>query len=196
VVGGGTSLGFNTVFSDEMNLFLGSVISDQMDLYAGRVNQDKYAPPSLAGDLDHDNTVAVEPSLNNFTLKLYAAVFGLAYLPAGFDPRFIDATAVFLEGEATQYAHANEPGVIEHRFEDPIGGKVYLAYSNNYGQYDQTKISAGATMVERGSDLAEEWADATGTEKEQVGLRIQETREVLDVLRDLNQIYSASLLGL
>ena len=51
-------------------------------------------------------------------------------------------------------------------------------------------------MVERGSDLAEEWADATGTEKEQVGLRIQETREVLDVLRDLNQIYSASLLGL
>ena len=48
----------------------------------------------------------------------------------------------------------------------------------------------------RGQDLADEWADATGTEKEKIGLQIQQTREILDVLRGLNQIYGASTLGL
>ena len=196
VVGAGTSLGYNTTFSDEMNLFLGAIVSDEMDLYAGRVNQGKYVAPSLTSNLDMATTEAVEPSMNNFTLKLYAAMLGLANLPAGFDPRFIDATAVFLEGESTHYDHAAEPGILEHRFEDPIGGKVYVAYTNNYGEYDQTKISAGATLVEKGQDLADDWADATGPEKQAIAARILEVRQVLDVLRNLYKIYSASSLGL
>jgi hypothetical protein len=193
-IGVGTSVGFNTVFADEMNLFLGSMIAGDLQYYAGRVVQNQYAPFSVA--TKQDLGVQVEPSLNTFTLKLLAAVYGLAYLPAGFDPRFIDSTAVYLEGEASLYTHANEPGVTTHRFEDPIGGKVYIAFGNNYGEFDSVKVSAGATLVETASDLAEKWSDATGAERARYEQELHSTVEVLDLLRSLNHIYGSSTLGL
>ena len=232
-IGVGTSLGYNTIFADEMNLFLGSMIAGNTDKYAGRVIQGKFAPFSVAKKQDDPFSVAVEPALNNFTLKLYAAAFGLAYLPAGYDPRFIDSTAVFLEGEATHFAHevmgscsdplaatdeviscrsdddcfdlglglcdGYEPppsGVTEFRFEDPIGGKVYVAYRNNYGAFDTEKVYAGATLIEKANDLADQWQDATGVERSKLEQDLHDVREVLDLLRRLNHIYGASTLGL
>ena len=196
-IGVGTSLGYNTVFDDEMNAFLGGIIADEMSLYSGQWDEvgQKYVPPSVSLRTGDANAVAVEPGLNNFTLKLYAAVYGLAYLPAGFDPRFIDATAVYLDGEATQYAH-NDPTIEEHRFEDPIGGKVYVAYSNNYGEYDAVKISSGAVLIDRAQALADSWQEATGSERLDIERQMSELREILDVLRNLNHIYGASTLGL
>ena len=194
-IGVGTSLGYNTVFDDEMNAFLGGIISEEMDLYTGRWDEvgQKYTPPSVA--LRDPQGDVVEPGLNNFTLKLYSALFGLAYLPAGFDPRFIDATAVYLDGEATQYSH-NDPSIIEYRFEDPIGGKVYVAYSNNYGEFNSVKISSGAVLVQRAQEIANDWAAATSEERVTLEQQLSEVREVLDVLRSLNHFYGASTLGL
>ncbi|MGM0578342.1 MAG: zinc-dependent metalloprotease [Myxococcota bacterium] len=192
-IGVGTSVGYNTVFADQMNSFLGGIIADEQPLYAGRVIQDKYTRPSVAMKQSLGETV--EPALNNFTLKLYAALFGLAYLPAGFDPQFIDNTAVFLEDEASYYEHANEPGITEHRFEDPIGGKVYVAYGSNYGEFGSTRISAGAALVDEARSLADAWEEATGEERLALERRMSDVREVLDVLRGLNQIYGASTLG-
>ena len=194
-IGVGTSLGYNTVFDDEMNAFLGGIIADEMDLYSGRWDQvgQKYTPPSIA--LAAPSGDVIEPGLNNFTLKLYAAVYGLAFLPAGFDPRFIDSTAVYLEGEATQYSH-DDPTIEEHRFIDPVGGKVYVAYSNNYGEYDAVKISSGAVLIDRAQGLANQWKEATGAERLDLERQMSDIREILDVLRNLNHIYGASTLGL
>jgi hypothetical protein len=194
-IGVGTSLGYNTVFDDEMNAYLGGIIADDMTLYAGRWDEvgQKYTPPSIA--LREPQGDVIEPGLNNFTLKLYSAIYGLAYLPAGFDPRFIDATAVYLDGEATQYNH-NDPTISEHRFADPIGGKVYVAYSNNYGEYDAVKIAAGAVIVDRAQAMADEWAEATGDRRNEIERQLSEVRDILDVLRNLNHIYGGSTLGL
>jgi hypothetical protein len=114
---------------------------------------------------------------------------------AGFDPRFIDVTVVYLDGEVIQYSH-DDPMIVEHRFNDPVGGKVYVAYSNNYGEYDAVKISSGAVLIDRAQALADQWQEATGTERLTIERQMSELREILDVLRNLNHIYGASTLGL
>lgn len=191
-IGVGTSLGFNTVFPDEMNNFLGGIVSGELDFYAGREVQGAYVKPSIPGREETD--IAVQPSLNNFTLKLYAAVYGMAYLPAGFDPTFIDRMAIYLEGEATQFDH-EAPGVNPVKFVDPIGGKTYVAYTTNYGAAGEAKVDVGVTMVQRAQQLADEYNEATGQKRVELEQRLNEVREILDVLRQLNHVYGTSALG-
>ena len=193
-IGVGTSLGFNTVFAPDLNNFLGGIVSEQLDFYAGRVVNGKYVPPSISRDRVQDTPVV--PSLNNFTLKLYAALYGLAFLPAGFDPQFIDRMAVFLEGEATQYDPGELALLAEYRFADPIGGKVYLAYGTNYGEFGVEKVDTAVDLVVRAQDLADDWqAESDPARKADLQRRLGEVREVLDLLRMLNHVYGTSTLG-
>ncbi len=194
-IGVGTSLGFNTVFSAEMNNFMGGLIAQQLDFYAGRAIQGRYVPPSISARNLQDTPV--EPALNNFTLKLYAAVYGLAFLPAGFDPQFIDRLAVFVEGEATQYQADAAVQIPPFRWEDPIGGKVYLAYGTNYGDFGEPKIDVAAELVTRAADLTADWANETDPgRKAEYQKQMSDIRDILDVLRRLNHIYGTSTLGL
>jgi len=193
-IGVGTSLGYNTVFASDLNNFLGGVVSEQLDFYAGRLTNGKYVPPSISGRRLQDPPV--EPALNNFTLKLYSALYGLAFLPAGFDPQFIDRMAVFLEGEATQYERSALAGLDEYRFVDPIGGKVYVAYATNYGDYGEAKVDTAAELVLRAQDLADDWEIETDSAvRADLQRRMRDIVEVLDVLRMLNHTYGTSTLG-
>lgn len=193
-IGVGTSLGYNTVFADDLNNFLGGVITGDLDFYAGRNIQGRYVPPSISNG--QITSTPVEPALNNFTLKLYSALYGLAFMPAGFDPQFIDRLAVYLEGEATQFEDGVDAALTEVRFEDPIGGKVYVAYTTNYGELGKPKIDVAANLVLRAQDLAEDWANETDpAQKSKLQGRLGEVREVLDVLRMLNHVYGTSTLG-
>jgi hypothetical protein len=193
-IGVGTSLGYNTVFADDLNNFLGGVVAGELDFYAGRNIQGRYVPPSLSGSAS--TSPPVVPALNNFTLKLYAALYGLAFMPAGFDPQFIDRMAVFLEGEATQFT--NDPGaeLLEIRFEDPIGGKVYVAYTTNYGDLGEPKVDVAAQLLLKAQDLADDWSvESDPVTKARLQKELGEVREVLDVLRMLNHVYGTSTLG-
>lgn len=193
-IGVGTSLGYNTVFADQLNNFLGGVISGELDFYAGRNVQGRYVPPSVSASLV--SSTPVEPSMNNFTLKLYSALYGLAFMPAGFDPQFIDRLAVFLEGEATQFADDSTAALTEVRFEDPIGGKVYIAYTTNYGDLGQAKVDVAANLILKAQDLADDWAaESDPVVKAGMQRRLGEIREVLDLLRTLNHVYGTSTLG-
>ena len=193
-IGVGTSLGFNTVFADKLNNFLGGIITGDLDFYAGRNIQGRYVPPSISSDVV--TSKPVQPSINNFTLKLYSALYGLAFMPAGFDPQFVDRLAVFLEGEATQYTDGELANLTEIRFEDPIGGKTYLAYTNNYGTIGQPKVDVAANLLVKAQDLADDWAAETDPlAKSRLQKQLGEVREVLDVLRMLNHVYGTSTLG-
>jgi hypothetical protein len=194
-IGVGTSLGFNTVFADEMNNFLGGIVSNDYYHFAGRQDGSSYLSPSTPGRKADDTWV--EPALNQFTLKLYAALLGLAYLPAGFDPTFIDRLAVFVDGEASLPTLTDGPfGIQEYRFEDPIGGKTYLAYSTNYGDPDTTNVDVAAELVQRAAVVADKWETATGVERSLLEKELAEVRDILDLLRKLHHIYGTSVLGL
>lgn len=193
-IGVGTSLGYNTVFADDLNNFLGGVVAGELDFYAGRNIQGRYVPPSLSGS--GSTATPVVPALNNFTLKLYAALYGLAFMPAGFDPQFIDRMAVFLEGEATQFQDNPGSNLLEVKFADPIAGKVYVAYTTNYGDLGEPKVDVAAQLILKAQDLADDWSNSTNAvEKARLQKEIGEVREVLDVLRQLNHIYGTSTLG-
>lgn len=193
-IGVGTSLGYNTVFSDELNNFLGGIISGDLEFYAGRNVQGRYVPPSISSD--QIASKPVEPSINNFTLKLYSALYGLAFMPAGFDPQFIDRLAVYLEGEATQFHDGSDANLTEVRFEDPIGGKVYVAYTTNYGDIGKPKVDVAAELIMRAQDLADDWsASQDPAEKSRLQRQLGDVRDVLDVLRGLNHVYGTSTLG-
>ena len=134
--------------------------------------------------------------MNNFTLKLYSALYGLAFMPAGFDPQFIDRLAVFLEGEATQFVDDSTAALTEVRFEDPIGGKVYVAYTTNYGDLGTVKIDVAANLILKAQDLADDWADESDpVAKAGMQRQLGEIREILDLLRNLNHVYGTSTLG-
>jgi hypothetical protein len=193
-IGVGTSLGYNTVFADQLNNFLGGIIAGELDFYAGRNVQGRYVPPSVGTSLT--SAKPVEPALNNFTLKLYSALYGLAFMPAGFDPQFIDRLAVFLEGEATQFEDDGGAELTEVRFADPIGGKVYVAYTTNYGDLGTPKVDVAANLLLKAQDLADDWtAETDPVVKSHLQQRLGEVREVLDVLRMLNHVYGTSTLG-
>jgi hypothetical protein len=193
-IGVGTSLGYNTVFADDLNNFLGGIIAGDLEFYAGRNVQGRYVPPSISGESVANKPVV--PAINNFTLKLYAALYGLAFMPAGFDPQFIDRLAVFLEGEASQFTEDAGLDLTEVRFEDPIGGKVYVAYTTNYGDLGEPKIDVAANLVLKGQDLADDWAGETDpAAKAKLQRELGEVREMLDLLRTLNHVYGTSTLG-
>lgn len=192
-IGVGTSLGYNTVFSNDLNNFLGGIVTGDLDYYAGRNVQGRYVPPSIANS--QVASTPVVPAINTFTLKLYASLYGLAFLPAGFDPQYIDRMAVFLEGEATQFTPSS--GIVDQvRFEDPIGGKVYVAYTTNYGNVAEAKLDIAATLITKAQDLADDWsAETDATRKTKIQRELGEVREVLDLLRMLNHVYGTSTLG-
>ena len=102
--------------------------------------------------------------------------------------------AVYLDGEASHFDH-EAPGIVEHRFVDPIGGKVYVAYTTNYADYGNPKVDVGVTLVDQAQGLADAWEEATGDERAVLEAKLQELREVLDVLRRLNHVYGTSALG-
>jgi len=193
-IGIGTSLGYNTVFADELTNFMGGIITGDLEFYAGKAINGRYVPPSISSGLPG---IPVEPGINNFTMKLYAAAYGLAFIPAGFNPQFIDRLAVFLEGEARQYDTSPLADLQEVRFNDPIGGKVYVAYSTNYGRFGEPRLDVSVDLVMKAQDLADDWAEATDiVEKTHLLNEMMEVREVLDLLRQLHQVYGSSTLGL
>jgi hypothetical protein len=194
-IGIGTSLGYNTVFAPELSNFVGGIITGDLDFYAGRMVNGKYVPPSLSAGLTEHKPV--QPSIDNFSMKLYSAVYGLAFIPAGFDPQFIDRLAVFFDGEARQYNPSSVAQLEEVRFTDPIGGKVYIAYTTNYGRFGQPKLDVAATLVLKAQDLADDWqAETDPAAKSKLQDELLATRETLDLLRQLYQVYGSSTLGL
>jgi hypothetical protein len=194
-IGIGTTLGFNTVFHDELANFLGGMITGDLDFFAGRAINGRYVPPSISSTLA--TYKPVEPSINNFTMKLYAAAYGLAFVPAGFNPQFIDRMAVFLEGEARQYQTSPTAQLNEVRFKDPLGGKVYVAYTTNYGRFGQPRLDIAANLILKAQDLADDWeAETNPARKAELQRNMLDVREVLDLLRQLHQVYGSSTLGL
>lgn len=194
-IGIGTNLGYNTVFHDELTNFLGGIVTGDLDFFAGRAINGRYVPPSISSTLA--TYKPVEPSINNFTMKLYSAIYGLAFVPAGFNPQFIDRMAVFLEGEARQYETSPSAQLNEVSFTDPLGGKVYTAYTTNYGRFGQERLDVAANLILKAQDLADDWtAETDPARKAELQRNMLDVREVLDLLRQLHQIYGSSTLGL
>ncbi len=191
-VGVGSAVGFNTAFSSELGNYLSGLAVGKQDYYAGFMapsdnpGQAQYVARSAIDPRSSNIRLPVVPSgLDNFSLRLYSAVYGLSYMPAGFDPSFIHALAVNVKGTSNEY-DLNE--LVERvEFTDPFGHKTYVAHSNNY---DAHRFDAAGWLVRQGNELVEAYDEAeTVEEQARLGREIHEVTLLLDTLRTLNAIY-------
>jgi len=192
-VGVGTSIGFNTVFQDQMTNLLGGIIADDLAQFAGYVEEtadgpqfryrDPFDPEGAAG------RTLVEPSIHNLTLKTLAGVFGIVYMPAAFNTNFIDSLAVFLEGSGEEYELYDDDtyGVERVTFLDPFGMKTYVAYRPNFGS---ERVSPAYDLVVKAQAAVDAWeAETDDLEKARLATALKGHVQTLDMLRVLHRTY-------
>lgn len=193
-IGRSTAVGFNTLYQREMTNLIGGIVAESLDAYSGVIDIDANSGKAYYRSRDLFDPTAdagkdvIEPGLNNLSLKLQAAVFGLSNLPAGFDPSFTDSMAVFLEGQSNEY-EINAAGggqVTRVEFNDPFGGKTYVAYTPNY---DTGRLAPAYEIVLRAQNTRTKWETATGADKLLYERQMKKDIEMLDILKSLHVVY-------
>jgi len=183
----GTSIGYNTVYPNELARILGGLAAGATDQFAGYavnvgsklayVSADPFKPAPNGVDI-------VPPSVSNLSLRMFAAWQAVANLPAGFDPSFTDAMAVWIKGSGNAYDV--DASVSKVEFTDPFGLKTYVALKPNY---NASKFSPASFMVEKLNAMKGEWEKATGADKLKLEFRMKEELEILDQFRKLHLVY-------
>ncbi|MBM4389104.1 MAG: hypothetical protein FJ088_15300, partial [Deltaproteobacteria bacterium] len=146
-IGVGTSVGFNTIYQKQLSKLLGGVIAGDSSQFADFVKNGKFTQRDFFPEDTYYGEPTVRPSLDSLSLKLYSALYGLAYLPASIDPSFIDSLAVCLKGNGNCYDLSSSSGVEVVEFDDPFGGKTYLAWNT---KYEADRYSAAFELVKKG----------------------------------------------
>jgi hypothetical protein len=191
-IGRSSAVGFNTLYQREMTNLVGGIVAESFDHYSGVVTQDatgklQFKERDLFDLAEDASKPMVEPGLNNLTMKLYASVFGLANLPAGFDPSFTDAMTIFLKGSGHEFDLASGANAVTKiEFDDPFGMKTYVAYAPNY---DQGRLAVAYKLLLDAKNLKLEWEIASGADKLLMGDELKQKIEEIDILRELHVIY-------
>ena len=204
----GTAIGFNTLYPKELSEVLGGVAAGATDRIGG------YAVAGADGKLSYEPRNPFEPndptkarvpgSINNLTLRLWAATLSIVNLPAGFDPSYTDGMAVWLKGSghahyfgSSQLASCgsaapdngnNPPAVCVDEYYDPVGKKTYVAPRPNYSK---TFFSPTHYIVKRLNELKSQWQVATGAEKQQLHEEMKRELEILDYYRLLYKVFGS-----
>lgn len=91
----------------------------------------------------------IDPNAS-FSIQLYAAVYGMAYIPQTYDQNFLNRSRIFVRGGAEEVTLA--PGTPTVEFTDPASGLTYVAVS--YPATDGHETGVGAAMLTHANDLA------------------------------------------
>ena len=187
-VGVGSAVGFSTAFATEMGNLLGSIIADMPEYtnaYADPIDGVVHTRSLFDEDASTIDQPVLPNSLSNLTMKLYAAVYGLAYMPATFDPSFIDSLAITIKGNQSEYDLSDDVNAVT--FTDPFGHKTYIAQTTNYGE---GRVDAAAHIVAQANALVDAYeASGDANERLELASQIKEYVVLLDALRTLNEIY-------
>ena len=205
-IGVGTSIGFNTMYPRQLTELLGGIVAGDQDKYAWTfdpatkavgpkvyvdpANKSAYdisPPPYVTAATPVAGARPIEASIDNLTLKDYAMLYGLAFLPASFDPSFLDSFALCLEGNGNCYDVNPESGIQKQYFADPFGGKTYVGWAPNYqtGWY-----APNVSLIAQGKALLAKWNVATGDEKAALELDLKKVVETLDLMRGIYEVFS------
>ena len=159
--------------------------------YVDPFNQNAYAispPPYVTAATPVAGAKPIEASIENLTLKNYAMLYGLAFLPASFDPSFLDSFALCLKGNGNCIDLNDASGIVKQEFADPFGGKTYVGWAPNYqdGWY-----APNVSLIQQGNALLVKWNAATGDEKAALELDLKKVVESLDLMRGIYEVFNA-----
>jgi hypothetical protein len=203
-IGVGTAIGFNTMYPRQLAEVFGGLVAGDSDRYAwdgdgadaaprkyfDEFNMDAYTvqPSPYLTEVTEHPTRTVAPSIDNATLKTYLMLYGMAYLPASFDPSFLDSFAICVEGSPNCPDIGPASGIVPELFTDPFGGKTYRAWGP---QYRTDWYSPNVALVQKAQAQLATWEAATDDAKIAAEMALRETVEVLEMMRGLYEIYSA-----
>lgn len=203
-IGVGTSIGFNTMYPRQLAEVFGGLIADDLSMYAwdgdgtqaaprkyfDEFNMDAYTiqPSPYLTETAEKPVRTVEPSIDNTTMKLYLMLYGMAYLPASFDPSFLDSFAICIEGSANCPDIGPNSGIVPEYFTDPFGGKTYRVWAP---QYRTDWYAPNVALLRKAQAQFAAWEAATDDAKIAAEMALRESVEVLDMMRGLYEVYSA-----
>ncbi|HPB50623.1 MAG TPA: zinc-dependent metalloprotease [Myxococcota bacterium] len=173
---------FDVANSNAYILVEGDPGSHSDDYYASTVPGPYFTP------LPVSDARRIQPSINNLTLKMHSMLYGMAYLPASFDPSFVDSFLICLDGTPECHDIGPKSGITPRTFRDPFSGKTYKVWGPTY-QTDW--FSPNETIIDKANTLLTEWETAPDDDKPALEQKLRETIEVLDMMRGIYQIYSA-----
>ncbi len=192
-IGRASAVGFNTLYQREMTNLLGGVVAESLGAYSGvavfdeETGEGTFKARDLFDPKVDEDADAIEPGIDGLNMKVWAGVLGLANLPAGFDPSFIDAMAVFVEGSGHEFDLVKGgAGVKIAKFNDPFGSKTYVGYQPNY---DAGRLAPAFTIIKEAQDLRTQWESASGVARDELAAKMKQRIAILDVMRLMHSIY-------
>ena len=112
----------------------------------------------------------------------------MAYLPASFDPAFLDSFAICIDGSGSCPDISPSSGIVPETFTDPFGGKTYRVWAP---VYRTDWYSPNVALVRKARAQQAAWEAADDDAKVQAEMELRESIETLDLMRGLYEIYSA-----
>ncbi len=203
-VGVGSSIGFNTVYYTQLTNLLAGFITGDMSRYAPYVEDGKMQFTDPLRAWEGAGLPRVETSLETLAMKAYVGMYGFAFMPSGFDPGFVDSFSLCLKGngscwdvckvwkdgvcvEALGEGEEADWQVDVIEFADPWTKKTYVARTTNY---DPERINAAYELLQQANELKAEWEAATDdVVKQALAKRLNDIREVLDMIYTFNELY-------
>jgi hypothetical protein len=175
----GYAIGMHLFFPDEVTKIVGGAATEAYAAFAGVSRNQVYEPRDMfAPATMYQGTQSVDPS-TSFTIELYAAWLGMAFLNANFDNSFNDSMRIWEEGSGEGLLPAVEDPARLARFTHPRTGRTFIAVRNE----DPTKFSPAFDLLTRTQRLATE---ATPEYREYY---IELNTAIIDSLRGMYELY-------
>ncbi|MDQ3034738.1 MAG: zinc-dependent metalloprotease [Myxococcota bacterium] len=146
-------INFGSSFGPALTAFMQGVLSDDWALVGPRAPASPTAgliyPDPLNLELADMAGTPIDPNAS-FSIQLYAAVYGMAYIPQTYDQNFLNRSRIFARGGAEELELA--PGTPLVEFTNPTSGVTYVAVS--YPAVDGHETGVGAAMLNHANELA------------------------------------------
>jgi hypothetical protein len=138
-------LNYATTFGPGVNSLFRSLLSEDWTAVAPRVDAGRVTYPEI--DQIEKRNMLGKPVLPNvsFSIQLYAAVFGMAYIPQTYDQTFVNSSRLWVMGGAEEIE--GDPSVPLVTFVDPDSKITYAAMSYPTGEKGELESGVGASLL-------------------------------------------------
>ena len=169
-------------FPDEVARLIGGSAVESYETFAGVMTADqRYEPRDVFKPAaDFANLAPVDPS-TSFTIELYAAWLGMAFLNANYDNSFNDLMRVYIEGNGEGLTPTVDDPTRVARFTHPRTGRTFAAVRSERAD----RYSPGWAIVERTRQVAENPELSQGVKD----YYIENNVSIMESMRGLDELY-------
>jgi hypothetical protein len=151
-------LNYSTSFSPGMDAMFRSLLAEDWTSVAPRLENNEVVYPTMQQVIDGDMPGTPMTPNVSFSIQLYAAVFGMSFIPQTYNQEFIQSSRLWVQGGAEEVAV--DPSATVVSFADPDADITYQAIS--YMDAAGKEHGVGASLLKYATAIFERGA---GTDK-------------------------------